>query len=261
MLASGSLSVAADKIFILAGQSNMNGEGRMDEITEEQRAFPDNVKLLLGIKPTDVSKATKFGPELTLARGLSQKYPDDTLYFIKMGPGGSSLYYDWAQEKTQEKCDESNKTPGKYKPLSVYDPNNTTSFYHRLINRYGYCKSAYPDATVEGIFWMQGEQDCRIVEGANNYAELLRELAECLRRDLNCPDAPFIYGQINCRESDFPLVETVKAQQRQALEIIPNSALVETGDLGLRDPAHFSSESLLKLGDRFADAYISLKGN
>lgn len=251
---------ADTKLFLLAGQSNMAGSGALSDLTEEQKQLPDNVTVYQQGKPFDITSREKFGPEVALAHALAERYPEDEILLVKFAVGGTSLYFDWAQEKTDERYQNAIQwelDKGRT-PKLKFTPGQTESLYHGAVGQARRVLRENPEATLQGIFWMQGEQDCRIQQGADNYAALLVELAAAFRRDLDAPEAPFVYGVINCTDKFYPLVDTVKAEQVKAVELIPNAAVVPTEDLEMKDGAHFKSASYLILGERFAEAYETL---
>jgi hypothetical protein len=57
----------------------------------------------------------------------------------------------------------------------------------------------YPDAKsyeVAGFFWWQGERDCGDAGLSSRYEQNLVKLIEALRKDFNCPNAPFVMATL-----------------------------------------------------------------
>jgi hypothetical protein len=72
VLLSGRAGAAATQpsepvVLVLAGQSNMVGQGRTKDLSDEQKTLPANVRLFLGNEETVPAERARFGPELTFA--------------------------------------------------------------------------------------------------------------------------------------------------------------------------------------------------
>ena len=84
-------------VFILAGQSNMVGQGVTAELTADQMITPPNVTYLMETGETGLFDRARFGPEVSLVPRLAQAWPDRELIFVKHAVGGTSLLA-WAPE-------------------------------------------------------------------------------------------------------------------------------------------------------------------
>jgi len=72
------------KVFILAGQSNMVGQGRPEELPKNQqnvRVMGRNGRLV----PMNVQG--RFGPEVSFAQEIAEAWPDETIVLIKHARG------------------------------------------------------------------------------------------------------------------------------------------------------------------------------
>jgi len=133
------LSYAAPaKLYIFSGQSNMQGLGKLKELTKEQKKSYPNVhywngkefvKLIPGLTRTSTRK-DEFGPEIGFVHVLAQKNPDQPIYIIKHYVSGQPLHWgwnhnEWEGEKPSPK--RGNFYPGK----NTGDP-NMGKHYKRL---------------------------------------------------------------------------------------------------------------------------------
>ena len=49
---------------------------------------------------------------------------------------------------------------------------------------------------LEGLFWLQGESDSGAAKHANAYHDNLVAFVQAVRRDLDCPELPFVASQV-----------------------------------------------------------------
>lgn len=89
---------------------------------------------------------------------------------------------------------------------------------------------------IKGVLWYQGEANRK---NYGEYAQLMQSMVPDWRQRWNCGEWPFYYVQIapfkydNDRRSAF-----LREAQQQALELIPNSAMVVTADVGKEFSIH-----------------------
>lgn len=104
---------------------------------------------------------------------------------------------------------------------------------------------------------MQGEQDAKFPAVAQGQEPNVRALVGPLRRDLNAPDLPFIFGQVNPPPDRYPGAELVRSARRRAAASIFNARSVPTGGLEKRPGnLHYGTAGQLQLGRRFARAFL-----
>jgi hypothetical protein len=111
---------------------------------------------------------------------------------------------------------------------------------------------------VAGILWYQGESDTGEPHLPPMYIESMRALVESFRSDLNKPDLPFYYVQIgNYVMADNPTEccgwSAIREAQRQFEPILPNLGMATAIDLGLDDNIHVGTQDLKRLGQRLAN--------
>ena len=230
-------------IFVLAGQSNMVGHGRTEDLSAEQRILPSNVKFFLGADESSLAELPQFGPEATFAGELASIAPERQLVLVKYAVKGTSLL-DWAPEWTASRA-------------AITGNADQGPLYKQLLQIIE--ELPIQNAEFGGILWMQGERDARIEEAGEDYYQNLNDLIVAFRRDLGRPELPFLLGLVNPPMQTYPALDVVREAQRRAAEQIPNVYLVETDDLSKRDDnLHYDSEGIMELGRRFATKVIAL---
>ena len=109
---------------------------------------------------------------------------------------------------------------------------------------------------VAGILWYQGESDANPADAAL-YEARMTALVQSFRADLGQPDLPFYYVQLGGFISD-PFPESVsgwnrvRESQRTWSDSLPNLGMVSAIDCGLDDLIHIDTSSLTTLGTRLA---------
>lgn len=94
---------AAVKVFLLSGQSNMVGFGKISKILDSnsfQFSFPiipRNPCTFLDCKTDTCVERFNFGPEVGIAKVLSAAYPKDKIILIKAAWSGKGLAPDCAE--------------------------------------------------------------------------------------------------------------------------------------------------------------------
>ena len=91
LLPGRTIAQAPPLVLILAGQSNMVGQGVTDELPPELSVLPPRVEFFVGARRTVLSETSQFGPEVTLAHELARAMPDRDIVMIKHALGGTSL--------------------------------------------------------------------------------------------------------------------------------------------------------------------------
>ncbi|WP_293082924.1 sialate O-acetylesterase [Moorena sp. SIO3H5] len=134
---------------------------------------------------------------------------------------------------------------------------------------YGSClKRAYaasPMGEIKGILFFQGESDAFNPQAdpsrthfPNQWADKFITLVKDFRQDLGKPELPVVFAQIGTTTFKKKLSnwETVKAQQETVQ--LPATEMITTDDLALQDQVHFTTESYLIIGKRFARKFWKL---
>lgn len=231
-------------LFLLVGQSNMAGRGKLAESDrqppERVLTFSKDQKWVPAIDPIhfDKPKAAGVGLGRTFGIEIAQATPGATIGLIPCAVGGTPI----------EKW-----VPGGY------DPHTKTHPWDDALIR---AKKALESGQLKGILWHQGEGDGN-AQRAPHYEKNLTELIARFRKELDAPHVPFIIGQLGKFEArpwdDFK--RQVDAAQQNVARSVPNCAFVPAAGLTDKgDGVHFSAEAYRELGKRYAQAYLEMIG-
>ncbi len=108
---------------------------------------------------------------------------------------------------------------------------------------------------AKGVLWYQGESDAS-PKAAPQFTERMKALVAAIRSDFAQPELPFYYVQINrvIRASGDPAPwNAIQDFQRQHETEIPNVGMVSGIDLALDDGIHIGTQGLKVLGLRLAN--------
>lgn len=224
-------------IYLLAGQSNMAGRGKVTEpqkISKRIFSLNKNSEWVPAKDPLHWDKQVAgVGPGLSFAHEILKTMEDnETIGLVPCACGGS--------------------------PISAWQDgvfwHQTNS--HPLDDTFERMKTALASGTLKGILWHQGEGDSN-EERAPLYQQKLEELIHRFRKEFNAPNVPFIIGQLGQFE-DEPLTEWHRLH-KQIVDKIPFCAYVSSyGLTSIGDNLHFNTESQVEFGKRYAKAFTAL---
>ena len=232
--------VFAKDIYLLVGQSNMAGRGNLGGIvpvipSDRIEKLDKNDRWTEATEPLHFDKpSVGAGLGMSFARIIADRDRAATIGLVPCAVGGSALN-EWM--------------PGA--PL-----------YTEAIRR---AKIAAKDGEIKAILWHQGESDADQGALELTYNERLSKMVAAMRKELSLDEkkVPFLFGAIG----EFTASPYLRGNasfnrvQRHAVELIPNSAFVEAADLLSNwDKIHFDTASVRTLGERYAAAYLKLKG-
>lgn len=244
-------------VYLLAGQSNMDGRAKAVELSDEQRKPLANVIIFYRNPPVSsdgwqpltpgysVAPGYKgklpsptFGPEIGFATAMLHASRDSHLALIKGPKGGTSLAKDW--------------NPGTKGELATQGP-----CYRNFIETVKLAlKALTKDGdtyAIRGLLWHQGESDAG--SSAALYQQRLTALIVRLREDIGQPDLPFVIGEVY----DNGHRDSILTAQRAVATATPHVGLAESNALKTSDNGtHFDTPSQLTLGERFAAAMLKL---
>jgi alpha-galactosidase len=255
------------KVFILAGQSNMEGKAKVTllEYQAEQPATRDLFKHLRKdgkwVERDDVwikfldrkGKLTVgygspkcIGPELEFGTVVGDRYPEQVL-LVKTAWGGRSLYRDFrtpgaglppAAVLEKMLADEKKRKPDT--TLEDIKKSFGTSYRAMLDDVKGTLadlKTLFPDYAgqgweLAGFVWFQGWNDMISADATAEYTSNLAHLIRDVRKDLKAPRLPFVVGQMGV-DGDHPGAGIKKFKDAQAAvmevaEFKGNVAVVKT---------------------------------
>jgi len=251
------------KVFLLAGQSNMEGRADGAKLTREDRERLQNiqghVQLAFNnepIRPLDVVKPSEeiaeiygrdriFGPELFFGITLSEAWPEEQILLIKLSAGATSLYGCWNPDWQLDKA----AAMGEEDEPKLYS--TLTNYVRQVLS--GYEPNEYE---ICAMLWVQGETDTRNDAAAAAYGQNLETLIKQIRHDTGYDSLPFLLFQVGRGE--------VVAGMKRTARKVPNVTLIPQN----LDPAspdfyekmengHYNCEGMKKLGRRFAEVFLS----
>jgi hypothetical protein len=232
------------QLFLLVGQSNMAGRGR---VTEADRRSHPRVLMLTkddtwepAVSPVHFDKKVAgVGLGRTFGITIAEGDPQATIGLIPCAVGGSPI-------STWEPC-------AYYKATKSHP-------WDDAIRR---AKVALKSGTLKGILWHQGESDSKW-NLAPLYEKKIHDLIARFRAELNAPDVPFIAGQMG-EFKERPWSDHKKQVDRVQRELsskVSNTAFVNSNGLEHKgDKVHFNAAGFRELGRRYAAAYRELTEN
>jgi hypothetical protein len=251
------------KVFLLAGQSNMEGRADGNKLTPQDRErlgkAQRRVQLAFNYEPIralDVAKPSAeiaeiykrdliFGPELFFGITLSEAWPQEKILLIKRAEGGTSLHGCWNPDWRADKATamgESGK-PKLYSALTAYVKQELS----------GYGEDEYE---ICAMLWVQGESDAGNETAAAEYGNNLGNLVERIRHDVGRKTLPFLLFQVGHGK----VVEGMRRTAREVpnVTLIPQSLDPVSLDFYEKmENGHYNHEGMRKLGHRFAELFLS----
>ena len=254
ILALQSMCIADEyDVYLLAGQSNMDGRGAMSDLADDQKKPFDNAIIFYrnASRSTDAWRplapgfsvppkykgelpSPTFGPEIGFAHSMLKKHPKQKLALIKGSKGGTNLRADW-------------------KPGVKGDPQSQGPQYRDFMETIQVAKQQLRDQghqfKIRGLLWHQGESDSK--SSTKVYKRRLKELINRIRQDVDLPELPIVVGEV----FDNGKRDSVRAAIQAVAEESPTVGLVSSEDTSTSDPGtHFDTKSQLLLGERYASA-------
>ncbi|HEC42441.1 MAG TPA: hypothetical protein ENI20_06395 [Bacteroides sp.] len=163
------------RVFVLMGQSNMQGAGRANELEPPYTEKHDRIRIWANGRWEYFVPTHRFGPGVSFAHQLAEYWPDDYIGIIKVASGGTGICgfeKDWSFERAELTYD------GKKGPL--YEDLMNAVAEAEKISKPEYC----------GFVWKQGGADGWRKELALAYYDRLNQLISDLRTDLGVPELP-----------------------------------------------------------------------
>jgi len=243
-------------VWILAGQSNMEGHGLVNSAPKKHpliRAFSMRREWRAAAEPLHLISES---PD-ACHNGGNQCSPEEGGKFrrtssIGTGPG---LFFAYEMLKKSGVPQGLICTAHGGTSMTDWTPepirNDQVSIYGSML-----ASVRATHQPVAGVLWYQGESDAG-VDAAPLYTERMKLLVKNIRRDLRQPELPWIMVQIanvyGTRTLDAEKFwNRIQDQQRQLPTVIKNLGVVAAVDLTLDDNIHISGEGHAILGKRLA---------
>lgn len=259
-------------VYLLIGQSNMEGVGRCSKLTDAQKTTA-NVQIFhspsigkaktanqwVPLEPAGFKRTQSggFGLEISFGKSMHVANPTEQFALIKHAVGGTNLHSQWSPTK-------------KGKQYKLF--RKTANLGLSELKKQG-------SPTIKGILWQQGEADALNLDTAKQYQQNLANFIQHLRsefaefaEDGKANNIRFILGQVipdytegTAAHAAYPGREIVRNAQLQVAEKLVNVYTIPTDTTfgthasnqdGYRDKdnIHFNSDGLLKLGNEMAKA-------
>ena len=215
-------------IFLLIGQSNMAGRGKIEAQDRQTHARVLTLsKQDSWIPAKDPLHSDKreagVGLGLTFGKVVAEAMPGYHIGLVPCAVGGTSL--------------ESWKDP-KGKLLS---------------EAYRRCRLAQEKGSLAGILWHQGESG----PDAADYPPMFTAFVTQVRQDLGAgKPVPLVFGTLS---DGCPVSKTMNPMLKALAPTIPASVCIDTA--GLAGDLHFTNASLREMGRRYASAWLSLRSD
>jgi hypothetical protein len=230
-------------LFLLVGQSNMAGRGKVEPEDREPQPrvlmlTKDN-RWVPAVDPMHFDKPGVVGVGLgrTFGIEIARADPEITVGLIPCAAGGSPIA-SWE--------------PGGYHGQTKSHPYDDALRRARFALKFG---------TLKGILWHQGESDSQ-PEQARVYEEKLHALIARLRKELDAPEVPFLAGQMG-QFAERPWSDAkrvVDAAHRNLPDKVPHTAFINSDELTHKgDQVHFDAKSYREFGRRYARAYLGMR--
>lgn len=280
------------KVFVLAGQSNMNGTALAENLDPAWNVHQEDVVIWLDHKmdggewttlepghglsthaprpdePEGLDDRNGLGPELSIGRILADTYPDYQIALIKHSNGGRDLASD-------------------FNPENIGPPDSIDHMWSGLLKKsddaFASLDAAGATYEVGGFFWALGGRDARnwnyessdpaeveageqeALERSAAYGDNLTNFISAVR-DRYATDLPFIMSRMAdyidpALLEKYPGAELVRQGQLDVAASDTGTVAFTTDGLTKRDEVHFDAMGQIEYGTRFANGYLGLVSN
>ena len=273
------------KVFLLAGQSNMDGRGDASKLSEAEMKLLTNAsqKIHFVYKGTvgegnairydgalDFTNPWNFvkqkfriekcfGPELFFGVELVKNYPKQDYLFIKRSQGGTSLYGAWNPNWSFEKA-------------SFFNEQDKPKLYQDFIDLVdAELAELHPDSyEIVGMLWVQGETDSNTSNGsvaADTYHLNLENLINSVRDHYDIPDLPFLIVGVGSKKVQKAMVQVsnkltnVSFIERSQDVNRSNYTPIYIHEWNGKPVEHYNYEGMKKIGQLFFESYQTSYAN
>eukprot|EP00928_Gymnodinium_smaydae_P070181 TRINITY_DN54091_c0_g1_i1.p1 TRINITY_DN54091_c0_g1~~TRINITY_DN54091_c0_g1_i1.p1 ORF type:complete len:335 (-),score=46.57 TRINITY_DN54091_c0_g1_i1:44-1048(-) len=283
-------------IFVVAGQSNAQGFGLVDELEKLRRSeFPSSMVAWANCDGPEMEYGNPdwrwrtftagapawahgdeggagspllFGPEVAFGQELGQKVYGcgrDLLHesfgILKVAVSGTGLRHNWTAPAAKTTGDANiNLTAASIGGATQDGAGDLYKFLLQRTKQTLASKECVGRCRVKALLWVQGEKDSNTEEDGRLYGQRLKDMVAAFREDLEQPDLPVLVAELGLEQNgEHPGADAVRAAQRNfvASQQSGHAVLVRGDGLQWMDKLHYNTAGQLELGRRFAEAYIS----
>ncbi len=269
------LTIWVGDLWLLGGQSNMEGAGRYTAVEEYEHACPDpEVRAYYSDNRWDGAVPLLHEPWISVDKcqkdvwANSQKnspWASDKPSFASHGVTkqgvGPGIYF-------ARKMKEITGVPQAVLPCALggsgmgqWDCDGTDNLYTAMIDRV-----KRTGGRVRGLFWYQGCSET-YPNGVKNFKSTMARFVSAVRRDCGDEKLPFVQVQIaknnlhgNSTVESGRLWEGIREEQRTLDTVIPYMDTISAIDLPMEDLIHLSTDAHKILGVRGALSMAYLCG-
>ena len=240
-------------VYLLAGQSNMDGGGLVSGLAPSIQISQEDVLLFWsgwwqwrGLAPASYWGGAYFGPEVTFGRRLADADPTQKVALIKHAVSGTDLAQCWYPGESPD-----DGTAG-----DCY-----AGFKATVDAALAVLEAEGQKFRIAGMAWMQGESDATYEPWALSYQQNLTDLIYRVREDFSAPTMPFSMGKIDCA-AHCAYRDIVRGAQQAVADESQSVTAVETADLPqVADLLHFDASGMRTLGQRLAESILGMGGD
>lgn len=256
-------------MWILAGQSNMEGCGDLIEVETSHtkvRTFAHGDKWETAQEP--LHWLLEANDTVHWCGHTRETIEAERANVRKTRTKGAGLGLTFAKTISDATGNEIDLVPCAHGGTSMeqWSPHHKNlggaSLFGAMLRRVRLARETQPTAQLKGVLWYQGESDAN-VDAAALYFDRMIELITAFREDLHAPGLPFYLVQLGpfaATDSDadpnrasWSLIREIQRTLPSELE---NVATVPAIDLTLDDPIHIGTDGLKRLGRRLANVAL-----
>jgi hypothetical protein len=254
-------AMAATKVFLLAGQSNMQGVGAWPGGETGRGYYPADAPCPAPYNATQTAvgfwnnnawvslqpgfggiAGVEFGPEVSFGYTLHNAvFPGDDIYLVKYAVSSTGL----ADSSHQWTPNGSGTTYNTFKSKVNAAMQNLTA--------------AGKSPVISGMIWMQGETDAANgTATASAYGANLANFISKVRSDFAASNMRFVLGEINDYQWGTDANNAlVRNAQAAIASQVPNTASFNTDLLERAYWGHYGTQGQIDLGTYFANQFIT----
>jgi sialate O-acetylesterase len=252
--------VLVGDLWILAGQSNMEGVGNLVDVEPpipQVHSFDMADKWLVAEEPlhTLVNATDPVHWRLNQNKEPERWTGERLDKYLNERKRGAGLGLPFAEEMVRRTgvpvglipCAHGGTSMDQWSP--ALKDREGESLYGSMLRRFHAV-----GGNVRGILWYQGESDAN-PKAAPAFLNKFEDFVKAVRLDFKEPELPFYYVQIGRHADNKNVAEwnAVQAAQLKAESDLENVGMIVSIDATMDDPIHLSTASLKRVGRRIAD--------